>query len=77
MVKMNDPVLHPETEKATTIGELDKEGLIEFKKVDNFEGHNNTAYFADIKGTNSGWRIRKTAYLSRTDQKEKLQKEFN
>lgn len=49
-----------------TIDELDKRGMIEFKKVERFQNRKNTAYFADIKGTSEGWEISRMAYLSRT-----------
>mgnify|MGYP000471039832 CR=1 FL=1 len=77
MIKLNDPVYHPNTKEVTTIAELDDEGLIKFHKSENFENKGKTAYFADVKGTRSGWRIRKTAYLSRTNQKEKIENMFN
>lgn len=55
----------------TTIDELGKKGLIEYKEVKNFlnRGKVTTKYFADIKGTSEGWEIGKLAYLSRTKQK--------
>lgn len=53
--------------RTTTIAELSDQGLIEFRKVDEFHAKRSvrTAYFADIKGTNSGWEIGKIAYESR------------
>ena len=68
-VKLNDRVNH--NGKITTIDQLDKEGLIEFEKVDNFCSRRTktgmtTKYFANIKGTKSGWEIGNMAYLSRT-----------
>ena len=55
----------------TTIADLDKRGMIEYKKVENFmcRGKVTTKYFADIKGTTEGWEIGKLAFLSRTKQK--------
>jgi hypothetical protein len=52
----------------TTIEELDKKGLIEYREEENFlsRGKLMTKYFADIKGTTEGWEIGKLAYLSRT-----------
>lgn len=69
VVKINDKVRH--NGKITTINQLDKDGIIEFKKTDNFASRITktgftTKYFADIKGTNTGWEIGKIAYLSRT-----------
>ena len=66
VVKMKDPVRNEG--EITTIDELDKRGLIDFKEVKNFWGgrKQSTKYFADIKGTTEGWEIGKLAYLSRT-----------
>ena len=66
IVKMKDPVRNEG--EITTIDELDKRGLIDFKEVKNFWGgrKHSMKYFADIKGTMEGWEIGKLAYLSRT-----------
>ena len=68
-VRMKDPVRHEG--EITTIDELDKKGLIEFKEEKNFhtERRSIIAYFADIKGTEEGWQIGRLAYLSRTGRK--------
>jgi len=68
-VKMKDPVRHEG--EVTTIDDLDKKGLIEFKEVKNFWTGRKiaTKHFADIKGTTEGWEIGKLAYLSRTGRK--------
>lgn len=57
----------------TTIEELDKRGLIEYHKAENFlsRGKIVTKYFANIKAltvgdTSEGWEIGKTAFQSRT-----------
>ena len=64
-VRLTDPVRHgPEV---TTIKDLDRRGLIEFKRVDHFGPKGVTKYFADIKGTMRGWEIGKMAYLSHTE----------
>ena len=65
VVKIKDPVRHEG--EVTTIGDLDKRGLIEYKEVKNFWSGRKltTKYFADIKGTKEGWEINKLAYLSR------------
>ena len=49
----------------TTIGELDKRGMIEYREVKNFlsRGKTKTKYFADIKGTCKGWEIGKLAFF--------------
>lgn len=62
--RMKDLIRHEG--EITTIDELDKKGMIEFKKVDHFYKRNGTVYFADIKGTTDGWEIGKMAYISRT-----------
>ena len=71
-IKMTDLVRHPETGKISTLGELADAGQIEFRKVNRFQatskGKIRAAYFADIKGTQSGWEIGKLAYQSRTGQ---------
>lgn len=69
VVKMKDPVRNEG--EITTIDELDKRGLIDFKEVKNFwSGRKHTTkYFADIKGTNEGWEIGKLGYLGRTGRK--------
>ena len=66
VVRMKDPVRHEG--EITTIDELDKRGLIDFKEEKNFHTGKKSiiAYFADIKGTEEGWQIGKLAYLSRT-----------
>lgn len=64
--KLTD-LVHHEGE-ITTIAELDKRGLITYRKVDNFYKRKGTVYFADIKGTMDGWEIGKLAYQSRTGQ---------
>ena len=75
VVKMKDPVRHEG--EITTIDELDKRGLIEFKEVKNFHTGRKSiiAYFADIKGTEEGGQIGKLAYLSRM--KKKVEEELN
>lgn len=71
IVKLNDLVKYDS--RVTTINELDKQGLIEFKKVENFHTKRGifTKYFADIKTDTKGrisigWEISKFAYLSKT-----------
>lgn len=78
-VKLNDRVNHDG--RITTIDQLDKEGLVEFEKVDNFCSRRTktgmtTKYFANIKGTKSGWEIGKIAYLSRIGVVNELPQEF-
>ena len=67
VVKLKDPVRH--NGEITTIDELDRRGLIEFHKAENFYSPRakklTTKYFADIKGTTEGWEIGKLAYQSR------------
>jgi hypothetical protein len=72
MTKLSDPINH--NGSVTTISALIDAGLIELRKSDKFHSRNGlrTAYFADIKGTTSGWEISKLAYLSRTGQKVEL-----
>ena len=71
-VKLSDQVRHPETGAISTISALADQGLIEFRKIERFQvssrGKIRTAYFADLRGTNTGWEIGKLAYLSRTGQ---------
>ena len=71
-VRMKDPVRHEG--EITTIDELDKRGLIEFKEEKNFHTGRRSiiAYFADIKGTEEGWQIGRLAYLSRTGRKVEM-----
>lgn len=66
ITRLTDPIVHDG--KVTTIAELAKQGIIEFSKVDNFHFKQSvrTGYFADIKGTKSGWEISKFAFESRT-----------
>ena len=73
-VRMKDPVRHEG--EITTIDELDKRGIIEFKEEKNFHTGRRAiiAYFADIKGTEEGWQIGRLAYLSRTGRKVEVQK---
>ena len=76
-VKLTDKVRHDN--QITTIAELDSQGLIEYKQEENFYSKRTasgitTKYFANIKGTDLGWEISKTAYLSRTGQKDKIGK---
>lgn len=76
-VKLTDKVRHDG--EITTIQDLDSNGLIEYKQEDNMYSSRTasgicTKYFANIKGTDSGWEINKTAYLSRTGQKDKIGK---
>lgn len=77
VVKMNDKVRY--NGKITTIEELDKEGLIEYEECNNYYSRRSasgttTKYFANIKEDGTGWEIGKTAYLSRTGQKDKIGK---
>lgn len=71
-VKMTDYVRHPESGEVATLGTFADRGMIEFRKVHGFmatsKGNPRIAYFADIKGTSTGWEIGKLAYLSRTNQ---------
>ena len=61
------------TGEVATIAALADRGMIEFRKVEKFyaprspNGHR-VAYFADLRGTTSGWEIGKLAYLSRVGQ---------
>jgi len=64
-VRLTDPVRHDG--EITTIKDLARRGLIEFKRVDHFGSKGVTKYFADIKGAMRGWEISKMAYLSRTE----------
>jgi len=68
VVRMKDRVRNDG--EITTIAQLDKEGKIEYTKVENFLSHGKTKYFADIKGTTEGWEIGKLAYLSRRGSKK-------
>ena len=77
LVKLTDKVRYDN--QVITIAELDSQGLIEYKQEENFYSKRTasgttTKYFANIKGTGSGWEISKTAYLSRTGQKDKIGK---
>lgn len=77
VVKINDKVRY--NGRITTIEELDKEGLIEYEECNNFYSSRTasgttTKYFANIKEAGTGWEIGKTAYLSRTGQKDKIGK---
>lgn len=77
IVKINDKVRY--NGRITTIEELDKEGLIEYEECNNFYSSRTasgttTKYFANIKEDGTGWEIGKTAYLSRTGQKDKIGK---
>lgn len=65
-VKMDTPISWEG--KVTTVAELADAGKIDFKVSPNFTGQRGTrtAYFADIKGTKTGWEISATAYKSRT-----------
>ena len=66
-ISLNAPVRYEG--RATTIAKLAEQGLIEFKEAKNFvgrRGSTRTRYFADVKGTTSGWEIGKVAFLSRT-----------
>ena len=75
MQKMSDLVRMPDG-KVGTIAEFADKGLIEFKEEKNWSNRGKTKYFADIKGTTSGWEIRKTAYLSRTGKNAELKTVF-
>lgn len=66
ITRLKDPVCNDG--EVTTIDELDKHGMIEFRKVEHFHKRKGVTYFADIKGTSDGWEIGKMAYLSRTGQ---------
>ncbi len=75
--KLTDKVRY--NNEVTTIQELDSKGLIEYEKCDNFHSSRTasglcTKYFANIKGTDWEWEINKTAYLSKTGQKDKIGK---
>lgn len=77
LVKISDRVRY--NDRITTIEELDREGLIEYEECNNYYSRRTasgttTKYFANIKGENYGWEIGKTAYLSRTGQKDKIGK---
>ena len=74
VVRMKDPVRNEG--EITTIDELGKRGFIDFKEVKNFWSgrKHSTKYFADVKGTTSGWEIGKLAYLSRTGRKVEVNK---
>lgn len=67
-VKLSDLVRY--NDEITTINELDKRGLINYVKIDNFQTKRGTSikYFADIKTDGQGWEIGKLAYLSKTKQ---------
>jgi hypothetical protein len=76
-VKLTDKVRY--NGEITTIQDLDSQGLIEYEKCDNMYSNRTasgvcTKYFANIKEDESGWEINKTAYLSRTGQKDKIGK---
>ena len=74
VVKMKDLVRNEG--EVTTIDELDRRGLIEFREVKNFYSPRAkklvAKYFADIKGTKGGWEIGKLAYLSRIGNKAEV-----
>jgi len=78
VVKINDKIRY--NSRITTLEELDKEGLIEYEECNNYYSRRTasgvtTKYFANLKEDNSiGWEIGKTAYLSRTGQKDKIGK---
>lgn len=65
--KLDHPVMH--NGEVTTIAELDARGLIHWRMSDKFHSQRGTgiraAYFADIKGTTSGWEVSKYAYEGR------------
>ena len=75
-VQINHPINYDS--KITTIKDLDRIGMIEYHKVTGDGRKINgcrktvTRYFADIKGTMTGWEITQIAYLSRTNQKVEL-----
>lgn len=76
-VKMTDKVRHEG--EILTLDEMDQRGLLEFVKYDNYYSNRTasgrvTKYFANVKGTDSGWEISKTNYLVRTGQKDKIGK---
>lgn len=67
-VKLIDYVRVPGTEHVVRLEDLIKQGHIEFRQVEKFfdvtmTGHPRRAWFADMKGTQTGWRLRKTDYL--------------
>ena len=75
--KMSDKVRY--NSEITTIPELDERGLIEFTQEDNIYSSRTasgicTKYFASLKESGACWEISKTAYLSRTGQKDKIGK---
>ncbi len=76
MVKINDKVRANGI--VTTIEELDQSGKIKYEMCDNYHSSRTasgltTKYFANLED-GSGWEISKSAYLSRTGQKDKIMK---
>ena len=65
-VRLDAPIVGPDGQ-TTTIAALAAQGEIEFREaVMQGRGGYVTRYFADFKGTTSGFQIGRTAYLSRT-----------
>jgi len=65
MTKMRDIVCHPVTGEIAELRDFADRGLIKFRKVKNWRGHNKPAYFAEVE-TGECWQIGEIAYLSRT-----------
>ena len=68
--RMKDPIRNEG--EITTLDELDKRGMIEFRKVEHFYNRKGAVYFADVKGTTDGWEIGEVAYQSRTRAKANM-----
>jgi hypothetical protein len=67
-----------ETE-VSTISDLDNQGRIVWTEIKNWHAPRSaagtrTAYWAYVKGTESGWEVGKLAFLSRTKQPIDLSK---
>jgi hypothetical protein len=67
ITRLNQPIRGPNDE-ITTINKLDKRGLIEYRKVDDFHFGKyriGVGYFAYFKGTTTGFEISETVYLNK------------
>ena len=65
-MRLDAPVIGPDGE-TTTIAELAEQAKVEFREtIMNGRGGYVTRYFADFTGTQTGFEIGRTAYLSRS-----------
>lgn len=68
-MRLDAPVIGPDGE-TTTIAELADQAKVEFREtVMNGRGGYVTRYYADFTGTQTGFEIGRTAYLSRSGKK--------